>query len=213
MKKFALSQQALIGIAPAAGCRPRPAEPSWAKHLLERGFELYERKLPEGGGVAPGLFYPLKVEAAVEQAGALRGLADGRQRRPRGRSPGSRRATDPSRRRCTRSTRRSAGLAVTTPRYNTAITAVTNGAYPYGGIDLARLYDGRQEVAATLGARVPSAFGIVARNRNGRIRLATARPAAEARRPAAAAAAGARAASAARARRCARSRDRSTSCA
>ena len=36
-----------------------------------------------------------------------------------------------------------------------AITAVTNGAYPYGGIDLARLYDGRQEVAATLGARVP----------------------------------------------------------
>ena len=46
-------------------------------------------------------------------------------------------------------------LAVTTPRYNTAITAITNGAYPYGGIDLARLYDGRQEIAATLGARVP----------------------------------------------------------
>ena len=66
---------------------------------------------------------------------------------------------------------------MTTPRYNTAITAVTNGAYPYGGIDLARLYDGRQEVAATLGARVPSAFGIVARDRHGRIRLATARPA------------------------------------
>ena len=68
-------------------------------------------------------------------------------------------------------------LAVTTPRYNTAITAVTNGAYPYGGIDLARLYDGRQEIAATLGARVPATFGIVARNRRGRIRLATARPA------------------------------------
>ena len=66
---------------------------------------------------------------------------------------------------------------MTTPRYNTAITAVTNGAYPYGGIDLARLYDDRQEVASTLGARVPAGFGIVARNRCGRIRLATARPA------------------------------------
>ena len=58
-------------------------------------------------------------------------------------------------------------LAVTTPRYNTAITAVTNGAYPYGGIDLARLYDDRQEVAATLGAKMPASFGIVARNRHG----------------------------------------------
>jgi len=67
-------------------------------------------------------------------------------------------------------------LAVTTPRYNTAITAVTQGAYPYGGIDIARLYDDRQEVAATLGARPPASFGLLVRDRRGNARFATARP-------------------------------------
>ena len=51
-------------------------------------------------------------------------------------------------------------LAVTTPKYNTAITAVTHGAYPHGGIDLARLYDGRQNIAATL-RRPASAWSCV----------------------------------------------------
>jgi hypothetical protein len=176
MKKFALSQQALIGIATGGRLAPSQAEASWAKQLLERGFELYERKLPEGEGVAPGLFYPLKPKpqsnkqalfaASRVAANVGRAIAAGIPARP-GAEPPALYSFDPGVGR----------LAVTTPRYNTAITAVTNGAYPYGGIDLARLYDGRQEVAATLGARVPSAFGIVARNRNGRIRLATSRPA------------------------------------
>ena len=38
-------------------------------------------------------------------------------------------------------------LAVTTPTYNTAIVAVNQRAFPYGGLDLARLFDGTQEVA------------------------------------------------------------------
>ena len=50
MKKLALSQQALIAIAAGGRLSPSRAEASWAKHLLERGFELYERKLPEGDG-------------------------------------------------------------------------------------------------------------------------------------------------------------------
>ena len=37
-------------------------------------------------------------------------------------------------------------LAVTTPKYNTAIVAVNQKAFPYGGLDLARLFDGEQEV-------------------------------------------------------------------
>ncbi len=176
MKKFALSQQALIGIAAGGRLSPSHAEASWAKHILEAGFELYERKLPEGEGVAPGLFYPLKPKpqsnkqalfaASRVAANVARAVAAGLPSRP-GAEPPALYSFDPAVGR----------LAVTTPRYNTAITAITNGAYPYGGIDLARLYDGRQEIAATLGARVPSAFGIVARNRNGRIRLATSRPA------------------------------------
>jgi hypothetical protein len=181
MKKFALSQQALIGIAMGGRLSPSAAEARWATWLLERGFELYERKLPDGEGVAPGLFYPLKPKpqsrkqalfaASRMAANAARAIAAGLPVRSAAEPPPLY-SFDPA----------TGRLAVTTPRYNTAITAVTNGAYPYGGIDLARLYDGRQEVAATLGARVPASFGIVARNRRDRIRLVTARPASERRR-------------------------------
>ena len=33
-------------------------------------------------------------------------------------------------------------LAVTTPHYNTAVVPVTRNAFPYGGLDVARLFDG-----------------------------------------------------------------------
>jgi hypothetical protein len=177
MKKLALAQQALIGIAAGGRLTPSPADAAWAKHLLEAGFELYERKLPDDGDdVAPGLLYDLKPKpqsnkqaifaASRMAANAARAVAAGIPFRV-GAEPPPLYSFDPAVGR----------LAVTTPLYNTAITAVTNGAYPYGGIDLARLYDERQEVAATLGARMPSSFGIVARNRRGAARLVTARPA------------------------------------
>jgi hypothetical protein len=176
MKKLALAQQALIGIAAGGRLTPSPADAAWAKHMLERGFELYERRLPEGEGVAPGLFYELKVKpqsnkqaifaASRMAANAARAVMAGIPLR-RGEEPPPLYSFDPAVGR----------LAVTTPSYNTAIAAVTNGAYPYGGIDLARLYDDRQEVAATLGAQMPASFGIVARNRHGAARLVTARPA------------------------------------
>jgi hypothetical protein len=176
MKKLALAQQALIGIAAGGRLTPSRADAAWAKHMLEKGFELYDRKLPEGGGVAPGLFYELPVKpqsnkqaifaASRMAANAARAVMAGVPSR-RGTEPPPLYSFDPAVGR----------LAVTTPRYNTAITAVTNGAYPYGGIDLARLYDDRQEVAATLGARMPASFGIVARDRRGAARLVTARPA------------------------------------
>jgi hypothetical protein len=176
MKKWALAQQALIGIAAGGRLAPSQADTAWAKDMLERGFELYERKLPEGEGVAPGLFYELKPKpqsnkqaifaASRMAANAARAVMAGVPFRD-GAEPPPLYSFDPAVGR----------LAVTTPVYNTAITAVTNGAYPYGGIDLARLYDDRQEVAATLGARMPASFGIVARNRHGTARLVTSRPA------------------------------------
>jgi hypothetical protein len=64
-------------------------------------------------------------------------------------------------------------LAVTTPAYNTAIVAVNQRAFPYGGIDLARLYDGRQEVSANIGGRPPASFGVVVRDGAGHRVLAT----------------------------------------
>ena len=59
-------------------------------------------------------------------------------------------------------------LAVTTPAYNTAIVAVNQRAFPYGGIELARLFDGEQRVAANVGGRAPAAFGLLVRQPDGR---------------------------------------------
>lgn len=52
------------------------------------------------------------------------------------------------------------GHGVTTPSYNTAIVAVNRGAFPYGGLDLARLLDGDEEVAGTLGGTGAATFGL-----------------------------------------------------
>jgi len=64
-------------------------------------------------------------------------------------------------------------LAVTTSAYNTAIVAVNYGAFPYGGLDLARLFDGDQNVAADIGGVPPAAFGLEVRGSDGRVRLRT----------------------------------------
>ena len=56
-KKLGLSQQALIGIATAPGLAPRPNAPAWAKWMLDRGFEFYERQLARDGDEPPGLFF------------------------------------------------------------------------------------------------------------------------------------------------------------
>ena len=68
-------------------------------------------------------------------------------------------------------------LAVTTPAYNTAVVPVNQRAFPYGGIELARLYDARQEVAANIGGRPPAAFGLLVHDGSGRRVLATQTPA------------------------------------
>ena len=177
MKKLALAQQALIGIAAGGRLSPSRAEASWAKHLLETGFELYERKLPDGDGVAPGLFYPLKPKpqsnkqalfaASRMAANAARAVAAGLPARPGAEPPAlysfdpGTSAAWPSRRRAT--TRRS-------PPSPTAPIR-TAGSTSRGSTTAARRSPPRSARAC------PSSFGIVARNRHGRIRLATSRPA------------------------------------
>ena len=64
-------------------------------------------------------------------------------------------------------------LAVSTPRYSTAIVPDNRGAFDYGGIDLARLYGPGQRVAATIGGEPPNAFGMVVRDAAGGEVLAT----------------------------------------
>jgi hypothetical protein len=53
---------------------------------------------------------------------------------------------------------------------------VSQGAFPYGGIELARLYDGAQEVAAGIGGRPPASFGLLVRDSRKRRLLVTQTP-------------------------------------
>jgi hypothetical protein len=66
-------------------------------------------------------------------------------------------------------------LAITTPTYNTAVMAVSNGAFPYGGIELARLFDADQRVAAGVAPYGASGFGVTV-TEGGRVALGTQTP-------------------------------------
>ena len=166
-KKLGLSQQALIGIATAPGLAPRPGAPAWAKWMLDRGFDLYERQLALAGDVPPGLFFGVhalpqptesaRLALARMTSNAARAIAAGLGS-ARAKEPPPLYSFDPD----------TGRLAVTTPDYNTAVVPSSRGAYPYGGIDLARLYDGRQDVAAGIGGRPPASFGLLVRDISGR---------------------------------------------
>src|SRR5215208_1880352 len=174
-KKLGLSQQGLLGIAMTPQLLPHRRYAAYAKWMFDRGLEFYERQAERARGIAPGRFFgvwvvPQRLPAArlgaARMAGnAARAQAAGLSRR-RAVEPPTLYAYDPDIGR----------LAVTTPTYNTAIIAVSGGAFPYGGIELARLFDGRQEVAANIGGRAPSAFGLLVRDGAGHRLLSTQTP-------------------------------------
>ena len=62
-------------------------------------------------------------------------------------------------------------LSVSTRRYGTAILARGGGALPYGGIELARLYDDAGVPIGGVGGRPPASFGVVVRRRATRARV------------------------------------------
>lgn len=173
-KKLALSQQGLIGIASSPTVADGPSR-AWAKWILDRGFALYDGWSRQAGGIAPGLVFGVGVRpqaagdarlaAARMASNAARAVAAGLGGIEAQRPPALY-SYDPA----------SGRLAVTTPSYNTAIVPVSQGAFPYGGIELARLYDGDQRVAAGIGGQPPSSFGVVVRDLGGRMLLATQRP-------------------------------------
>ncbi|MGH2945861.1 MAG: hypothetical protein ACRDPC_06290 [Solirubrobacteraceae bacterium] len=174
-KKVGLAQQGLLAIAAGGELSPGPKWAAWAKRMLDQGFALYERWLPQDGDLPPALLFDLSAEptnpahsvlAAVRvQANAARAVAAGLGGRPSAEPPPLY-AFDPDVGR----------LAVTTPSYSTAIVPVNQGGFPYGGIDIARLFDGRQEVAANVGGVPPAAFGLVVRDAREGLELATQRP-------------------------------------
>ncbi len=172
--KLGLAQQALIGIATT----PELADShlrGWAKWILDEGFAFYDRQAARNGGVAPSLLFGVHAMPIAESSGRLgaarmagnaaravaAGLGEAASRRP---PPLY--AFDPG----------TGRLTVTTPAYNTAVVPVSQRAFPYGGIELARLYDARQEVAANIGGRPPAAFGLLVHDGSGRRLLATQTP-------------------------------------
>jgi len=167
-KKQGLSQTALMAIALAPRFQPSAAHGRWAKHLFDRGFEYFERQVAgehdrpapvpfslsrTGRTAGDGALYTARTQCNAAMAATF-GLGE----RP-SEEPPPLYAYDPDIGR----------LAVTTPAYNTAILAVNQGAVPYGGMELARLFDGDQRVAALIGGRPPASFGVVVRDhRSGR---------------------------------------------
>lgn len=167
-----MAQHALIGIAQAPELQPSPAWGRWAKWTLDRGLAWYARQPAHLGGLPDPVFFRLsqvpqtvssaRLAAARVQANAARAVASGLGRM-RAAEPPALYAYDPD----------TGRLAVTTPAYNTAIVPVNQHAFPYGGIELARLFDGEQRVAANIGGRGSAAFGVELRDAAGRVALAS----------------------------------------
>jgi hypothetical protein len=170
-KKLGLSQAALLGMAVCSELAPNGP---WAKHMLDSSFELFGRWAERANGLPEANYFGVpsidnnessavlaaaRVQAHAAQA-AILGLGN-----KRSEEPPPLYAYDPDVGR----------LAVTTPAYNTAIVAVNRGAFPYGGVELARLFDGRQDVAGGVGGRPPASFGLVVRNGSGKIVAASQR--------------------------------------
>jgi hypothetical protein len=159
-KKHGLCLPSLMAIALATRLQPSPAHGRWAKQLFDRALQLYARALDEHGALPPAV--PFGVRATSRGAGdaelyAVRMLCNAAMAATRGlgrvpaETPPPLYAYDPDIGR----------LAVTTPHYNTAILAVNRSAVPYGGMEPARLFDGDQRVAASIGGRPYASFGVV----------------------------------------------------
>ncbi len=174
-KKLGLSAQALIGLAASDSLGLEPHWRAWAKDIFDNGLRFYERQSERAGGVPPALFFGVhkvpqtpasaRLGAARMESNAARAIAAGLGR-ARSSTPPSLYAYDPD----------TGRLAVTTRAYNTAVMTVSQGAFPYGGLELARLYDGAQEVAGNVGGLPPASFGLVVDDLRGRRLLATQHP-------------------------------------
>ena len=161
-KKSALSQLALIGVASSPELQPTAAWGAWAKWMLDRGLTGYVALAEREHGIPASLAYGVNtvpqsratayLAAARYESNALRALEAGLGRRAAIRPPALY-SFDPD----------TGRLAVTTPAYNTAIVPVNQRVIPYGGLDIARLFDARQEVAANIGGSGAASFGLTAR--------------------------------------------------
>lgn len=165
-KKLALAQQALIGLASTEALQTPRSQGAWAKWIFDRGLMRFDAWTAGAESFAPAVSFDIarnhlgpssaRLGTARMQANAGRAIAAGLGAQAATQPPPLY-AYDPDIGR----------LAVSTPSYNTAIIADNQGAFPYGGIELARLYDSDQDVASNAGGRPPAAFGLILRAADG----------------------------------------------
>ncbi|MEX0992418.1 MAG: hypothetical protein WDZ37_00315 [Solirubrobacterales bacterium] len=172
-RTWAFAQQGLLAIAASPHFHNVPEIGQWAKYFLDRGFILYQRlsrEAGDGAGIAPAVFYDISVAPlgpSIRELTAVRLMANAARAVVLG--LGAKPAPEPP---PLWSYDSDIGrLAITTPKYNTAILAVNQRAIPYGGVELARLYDRDQRVAANVGGIPPASFGVVVRDGLGKTTL------------------------------------------
>jgi hypothetical protein len=149
------------------------ADAATAKYLLDRAFATYTRWAALQGKAVPQTpTYPVKSKLTPNPPDmaarfvflATRAVWRDIEKLPAA-APPAMYAYDPSIGR----------LAISTRRYNCAIVPQTNGAFPYGGIDLCRLADADQRVAASIGGTGSANFGVIV-SAGGRAVVASATP-------------------------------------
>ncbi|MBE2319916.1 hypothetical protein DVA67_028380 [Solirubrobacter sp. CPCC 204708] len=173
-KTWAYALQGLLTIASTPRFHEDPRYGGWAKCIFDRSLALYDTMLTDGNTYAypsPHLYgATTKHQATGDQrvfsarmaANAARAITLGLGTMPADEPPPFF-AYDSDIGR----------LAVSTPRYATAIVASNRGAFPYGGVEPARLLDGEGH-AINLGGRGNAAFGLVIRGPSGRFATQTA---------------------------------------
>jgi hypothetical protein len=166
---WAFAQQGLLAIATSPRFWAHPYYGRWAKAFFDRGLLLYQRRADANGGLAPKHMFGVHTLMEEFDCFCARMLANAT--RAVALDLGSRPADDPPPLYAyDYDTDR---LAVTTPRYSTAIVPDNRGAFAYGGIDPARLFGPGQTVAANVGGVPPAAFGVVVTTPGGRELLAS----------------------------------------
>ena len=142
-KTWAYALQGPLAIACSPHFHLDPRQGAWAKYVFDRGLEQFAIRCERLHAAPPPLRAPLRRRREPTRARAASGST----------------SRGWARTRCGRSSTGSARcraeppppvysfdadvgrLSVSTPRYSAAIVADNGGAFPYGGIDLARLFD------------------------------------------------------------------------
>ncbi len=168
-KTWAYAQQGLLAMATTARFQGDPRGRAWAKAMFDAGLDAYARMSDAHRLAESNLFgtrQPVRSDnvllAARMAANAARAVSAGLGGAPSEKPPPFF-AFDADVGR----------LAVSTPAYSTAVVAVNRRAFPYGGVELARLLDGRGRPLTGIGGTSLGAFGVVVRDRAGQELLAS----------------------------------------